>query len=42
MRNTGLAAITNLLISTNKGSEATEVLCPPNALFECTDAIAYL
>lgn len=42
MRYTGFAAITNLLISTNKGSEATEVSCSPDAVLDCTAAIAYL
>lgn len=42
MRDTGLAAMTNLVISTNKGSEATEVYSSPDTFSDCTYAAAYL
>lgn len=41
IRDTGLAAITNLVMSTNKGSEPTEVYSSPGALSDVTEAAAY-
>lgn len=39
---TGCKTLADLVMSTNKGSEATEVYRSPGVLFLCTEAAAYL